>query len=333
MTRTPRPYRLHSAPRTARIAAVAALLTTLLALPASASAQSEAAADAAAAVDASGDPAGTSRPRPLWEVGAVAFGTRQQAYPGSALTVSNGLALPWLIYRGRWLRADEGTFGVRALKTPRTEIDIGFAGAFGSSASESAVRRGMPDIGTLVEFGPRLKLNLGTLDASSEGTPGAAGAATAPLAVRSPTPDGLRWRLALPLRGVFDLSDGLAHRGLSFEPELGLSLRSGRWRLGASLSAVIGDRRLAGVFYGVDPVFATATRPAYTARAGLITTRLGFNASTDLGPDWRVFGFARLDSVAGAANRASPLVERTRGTSYGVGLSWTWLRSERMTTN
>jgi len=325
MTLTHRPVRLHSVPRLARIAAVAALLTTLLALPASASAQSEAAADAAAAADASSDPAGTSRPRPLWEVGAVAFGTRQQAYPGSALTVSNSLALPWFIYRGRWLRADEGTFGVRALKTPRSEIDIGFAGAFGSSASQSAVRRGMPDIGTLVEFGPRLKLNLGTLGTAPPGTPGAAGTAAGR--------DGLRWRLALPLRGVFDLSDGLAHRGLSFEPELGVSLRSGAWRLGASLGAVIGDRRLTGVFYGVDPVFATASRPAYTARAGLITTRLGFNASTDLGPDWRVFGFARLDSVAGAANRASPLVERTRGTSYGIGLSWTWLRSERMTTN
>jgi hypothetical protein len=34
-----------------------------------------------------------------------------------------------------------------------------------------------------------------------------------------------------------------------------------------------------------------------------------------------------MDSVAGAANRASPLVERTYGASAGIGLSWTWLRS------
>jgi outer membrane protein len=41
-----------------------------------------------------------------------------------------------------------------------------------------------------------------------------------------------------------------------------------------------------------------------------------------------VFGFARVDSVAGAANRASPLVQQRNGATVGLGVSWTWLRSE-----
>ena len=80
------------------------------------------------------------------------------------------------------------------------------------------------------------------------------------------------------------------------------------------------------------PEFVIPGRPSYEARAGLISTRLSFNASRRLGQDWRVFGFARMDSVAGAANRSSPLVESRSGTSFGLGLSWTWLRSDTLAT-
>ena len=97
----------------------------------------------------------------------------------------------------------------------------------------------------------------------------------------------------------------------------------------ASLANQWADRRLARTFYAVDPVYATAERTAYEARSGLLATRLGLTVSRSLSPDWRLFGFARLDSVAGAANRDSPLVRRTTGGSVGIGVAWTWLRSER----
>lgn len=260
---------------------------------------------AQAAADESDEPdeRGTAPALPLWEVGGFAIGGQQLAYPGSRQRVGVGLALPFAIYRGRVLRADEGTVGLRAFKTARSEVDVGFAGAFGSSAGETSARRGMPDIGTLVEFGPRLKLRLGA-----------------------------GFRAALPLRGVFDLSDGFNHRGMAFEPEISWSTRAAGWRLGSSLSWVVGDERLARSFYGVAPEFVIPGRPSYEARAGLISTRLSFNASRRLGQDWRVFGFARMDSVAGAANRSSPLVESRSGTSFGLGLSWTWLRSDTLAT-
>lgn len=44
--------------------------------------------------------------------------------------------------------------------------------------------------------------------------------------------------------------------------------------------------------------------------------------------NWRAFGFTRVDSVAGAANEASPLVRRTTGATVGLGLAWTWRRSD-----
>jgi len=86
---------------------------------------------------------------PLWELGAFAVGVSQQAYPGSDQQVQRGLALPFLVYRGRFLRADRETAGLLAVKTPLYEIDIGVAGSFGSASDEIEARRGMPDLGTL----------------------------------------------------------------------------------------------------------------------------------------------------------------------------------------
>lgn len=241
---------------------------------------------------------------PLWEIGGVGLGVSQQAYPGASQRVGRGLALPYLIYRGKYFRADRESLGLRAVNTPQFELDVGFAGAFGSRSDEVDARRGMPDLGTLVEFGPRLKWHLG------EG------------------PAGGRVRAEFALRGVFDLDDRLSHKGISFEPRLIYERRaSGGWRYGTSAGVVVGNRRLADTFYGVAPAFATAGRPAYTAESGLIAWRLGANVSHDLTPNLRLFGFVRLDSVAGAANRASPLVQKTTGTSVGVGLTYTFARS------
>ena len=254
----------------------------------------------------SAPPDADSRTRPLWEVGAVGLGVSQQAYPGSDRQVNRALALPWLVYRGRYLRADNEGVGLRAVRTPRYEFDVSAAGAFGSRAGDDPKRQGMPDLGTLVEIGPRLRVHLGG------------------------TPEGGRWRLDLPLRGVYDLSDSLAYRGAVFQPGISWQRRSpSGWNIGAGASLVIADERLARTFYAVDPAYATAARPAYEAQAGLLATRFSATLSKSITPDWTLFGFARLDSVAGAANRDSPLVSRTAGASVGVGASWTWMRSSQ----
>ena len=257
-------------------------------------------------------PAGAQSPAPspaadsLWEVGGAAFGLTQQAWPGASEDVRRAIALPYVLYRGPLLRIDRGAFGLRAVKRPDFELDIGFSGSLGSSAQDTVARQGMPELGTLVEFGPRGRWNLGS------------------------APGGGQWRLELPLRGVFDVNDRFASRGFALEPEIqwnspGLA----GWRLTVGASALLGDRQLAGTFYDVAPSYATARRPAYEAKAGLIAWRLGLSGSYRLTPDWRIFGFGRLDSVAGGANAGSPLVSRTTGYSVGVGLQWTWMRSSR----
>lgn len=244
-------------------------------------------------------------PLPLWELGVFGMGLRQQAYPGSSQQIDRALVLPFFIYRGQYFRADRGGVGLRAVKTDTVEVDVGASGAFGSNSNDIEARQGMPDLGTLVEFGPRVKWHLGS------------------------GPGKGRWRAELALRGVFDLTDKLKDKGLSLEPELIFERSTGGGlRYGTSVGLVFGDARLTDTFYGVAPTYATAARPAYTAHSGLIMARLSLNLSQRLSPNLRVFGFARLTSVDGAANTASPLVRQNTGSTLGFGLLYTFSRSQ-----
>jgi outer membrane scaffolding protein for murein synthesis (MipA/OmpV family) len=247
---------------------------------------------------------------PLWELGAFGINVSQQAYPGADEYINRTLALPYFVYRGEFLRAERNSAGLRAIKTKNFELDIGVAGAFGSRSADIAVRRGMPDLGTLVEFGPRLKWNIAEM------------------------PGGGRWLMELPLRGVFDLNDRGFHRGMSFEPKLTFQSRAqGEWLYSTSAGAIFADQRLASTLYGVESRYSLAERPTYAAEAGLMAWRLSASASRKLSPDWRLFGFVRIDSVSGAANQLSPLVKRNDGATMGLGITYTWLRSSQSASN
>lgn len=244
---------------------------------------------------------------PLWEIGAAGGVVSMPAYPASTERSSRVLILPFFIYRGEVLRADRSSISARVLRSDDYEFDIGFAASLPANSDDIAARSGMPDLGTLVEFGPRLKMTL----------------------VR-PAP-GSQLRLELPVRAVLELNRGVRAQGISFEPELVYEIRdfSAGWRLSANASLVFGDRKLNRYFYGVSPQFATGARPAYEAQAGLMATRLGLSAAKDLTPEVRVFGFVRYERYDGSANRDSPLFLQSHGASAGIGLTWTLRRSAR----
>ena len=291
------------------------VFATICLLSNSALAQDDAALNAPAQVPgvqvfrAQATPANPATRLPLWEAGLFGIAVTQPAYPGSEEHVSRALGLPYLIYRGKYLRAERGGVGLRALKTPRIEVDVGFAASLGSHSSDIAVRQGMADLGTMIEFGPRLKIKLGDI---ANG--------------RSQS------RLQFPLREVIDISNGFVSRGIAFEPEWVIDTRLPRhWFVSTSLGAIFGDTKLGDTYYGVAPGEATATRNSYTASSGLIALRAGLLAAHTLTPDLRLFYIFRIESLAGAANRDSPLVRRNVGWGAGIGISWALARSEQST--
>jgi len=244
---------------------------------------------------------------PLWEAGLIAGGMTQPAYPGADERASLLLGLPFVVYRGEYLRIDRNTVGVRAIKTPRTEVDIGFSASLGSRAADSEARRGMDDLGTLLEFGPRLKINLGEV---SDG--------------RSTS------RIQIPMRAVFDANDHFKYHGIAYELQWVKDMElPDNWIVTTNLGAVFGDQQLADTFYRVAPAEATPVRPAYNAKSGLIALRATLWASRLFTPDARFFSYIRADSVTGSANYDSPLVRRETGWTIGIGLAWTLAHSER----
>jgi outer membrane scaffolding protein for murein synthesis (MipA/OmpV family) len=242
---------------------------------------------------------------PLWEVGLFGGAATTPAYPGADDHSTRALVLPLLIYRGKVLRADRSGIGARLINTERVELDLGFALSLPARSDDVAARAGMPDLNSLLEFGPRLKVLLA-----------------------EPTPTS-RVRLELPLRVPLELGNGFRRQGLVFEPRVVFETRdtSGKWQADANLGAVFGNARLNQYFYEVAPQYANATRPAYQATGGLMMTRLGLSLSRRVSPDWRVFCFARYDNYTHAANRDSPLFRKNSGLSVGVGFTWTAYRS------
>ena len=251
-------------------------------------------------------PANVEPKLPLWEIGLLGLGFTQSAYPGSENRSNLLLALPYIVYRGKYLRTDRGSVGVRALKTPRLEVDVGLAASLGSQSSDIEARRGMADLGTMVEFGPRLKINLGDISNGPSNS-----------------------RLQFPLRGVIDVSHEYRLKGIAFEPRWVTDTPlPHHWRISTNLGAVFGDSRLTNTFYGVAPSEATPTRTSYSSKPGLIVIRAGLSASYKLTPDARLFLGMRLESLAGAANRNSPLIRQNSGWAAGIGLAWGLAYSE-----
>jgi outer membrane scaffolding protein for murein synthesis (MipA/OmpV family) len=193
-------------------------------------------------------------------------------------------------------------------KNSFAEFDIGFSGALRASSDDVKVRSGMPELGFLLEFGPRAKLNLAR-----------------------PSPDSVM-RLELPLRGVFEFNSGVHYRGLTFEPkftynkrDLGLG-----WGFSGSLGLIYGDQQFNQYLYGVPSEYATSSRSAYTAKAGLITPRAQLTLSHKLNSDVRMFAFSRTDFSGMGVNTDSPLHLKERGTALGLGVIWTLGRSSQL---
>lgn len=247
--------------------------------------------------------------KPLWELGLGGVALSQLAYPGSSVRLDRFLVVPYFIYRGPFFRIDNGDLALRALRSKRFELDIGLAAAFGSRGSEVPVRQGMPSLGTLLEIGPRLKYRLGPIVSGRPNN-------QHPLTV------------VFPLRGVFDIDDSFAFRGWTFEPKIQWRHKlPHRFNLRLSAGLLFGTRKLNDVYYGVGSSFATASRAAFEADGGLITSRLSISLSRRIARNWRLVGFARLDHIGGAANEDSPLVDRVTGWTAGFGFSWKVLES------
>lgn len=249
----------------------------------------------------------STQQKPRWEAGIAGVGFRVADYPASDEYRTLALPVPYFVYHGRVLRSDDQGSRMRRKLTPYAEIDISGGGALASDSSDSQARDGMPDLGYLVELGPNLRLSINGPTARS------------------------KIFANLPVRGVISIGDpGLNWRGVMFAPELAYRqerVLGTELALRVSLASQFVSAALGEYFYEVEPRYATAQRPAYSASGGYLGSSLGVRIDHQLSRRIRLFTTLRYYSYSGAANEDSPLFRTDHGYTAGLGLSWTFLQS------
>jgi outer membrane scaffolding protein for murein synthesis (MipA/OmpV family) len=236
---------------------------------------------------------------PLWEAGVGIGATTLPHYRGSNQSRTWVLPIPYVDYRGEVFKADDRRY--RSLLGDRIEAEFSLSGS--PPAKDNDARRGMPDLDPTLEIGPSLNIALYRSDNRMES-----------LEVR------------LPVRTVF--SSDFSHvrqAGWVFQPNLSLdfknALGSRGWKLGLQGSLIYTDRRYNRYFYAVDPIFATADRPAFDPSGGYGGLNL-LAALSKRFPGFWVGGFAKWDSVGGAVFADSPLVKTRSNLSGGLAIAW-----------
>ena len=248
--------------------------------------------------------------KPLWEAGLFNGAVRYPDYRGSDEYTAYILPLPYFIYRGELIRINrEGVKGI-FWSNDRIETALSLSG-WPPVNKDNKARQGMPEIGAIAEIGPGIKIFIREREAED------------PLYIKA----GVRAAVSADN----DLS--VAYRGLRGDAKLVYRnrtwLKDQKIKLGLAAGVSFANRAYTDFLYGVDPIYATATRPAYSADGGYA----GFNASAyavkKLNDRWLVRAYYRWDNLSGTAFADSPLVKTENNHIVGIALTWRIFESDK----
>jgi len=244
---------------------------------------------------------------PLWEYGLGAGAVVLNDYPGAAS--AHLYPVPWgyLIYNGKFLKADRD--GVRGLLVDRKWIEINMSANLTAPVRNNAARSGMPELRSTVELGPSLDLHLFRSENAR-----------------------VKLDLNLPVRAALTIEARPEQIGWVFEPNINIDIRdvfgAPGWNLGMATGPQFANARYDNYFYSVAPQYALPTRPAYEAPSGYSGSKI-VAAISKRYPRFRFAAYLHYDTLAGASFVMSPLVERRHDWSGGFGFAWMIARSHQ----
>jgi outer membrane scaffolding protein for murein synthesis (MipA/OmpV family) len=245
---------------------------------------------------------------PLWEFGLGAGAIAFQDYRGSDTTHAYPLPVPYIVYNGKFLKADRD--GVRGTLFNQDWLEVNLSFNLTTPVRNDRERSGMPDLRSTVEVGPSFDFHLLRSDDRR-----------------------IKLDLRIPLRAAATVEASPRIVGWTFSPRLNLDLRNpfglAGWNLGLLAGPLFADRRYHDYFYSVAPAFATASRPQFTAQGGYAGTQT-LAALSKRYPKFWVGAYMRYDTLAGAAFVDSPLVQRKSYWTGGFGFAWMIQRSAQV---
>jgi len=243
---------------------------------------------------------------PLWEagIGAGAFSLPQ--YMGSDERYTYPFAFPYLIYRGERWRLDRSGLRNRIFDSDRLSLDLSLSGGLPVKNSNKA-RAGMPDIHWTGEIGPRLRWQISDSDR-------------------------IGWSVSLASRAAVNIKG--KYVGWVTEPYLRYIYRvpvsEGNLRIKMDIGALYGSQKYHETYYGVAPIYATATRSAYQAKAGLHSIYVKARVRYPLSDNLELFASLQARTLAGGVVKDSPLVKSKVYTTAALGVVWLFATSDEM---
>ncbi len=239
-------------------------------------------------------------------MGVGVVGINLPFYPGSSQDAAYAFPFPYLRVESEYLNIDQG---IESKLFRSNKVRLSLSGGLGVpvNSADSTAREGMPDLDLVLQLGPSLDV---IFDKRSK---------------------GLReFRLELPLRvAVATDFSSTQNIGWLFEPRLVYESRrkhKSGWAYEYTAGLRFATDKYHAYYYDVDPLFATPTRPQYSAAGGY------GGLFTDLVASWRqrnliYFAWVRYQYLGGAQYEQSPLFEDKNYFFVGIGLNWIFAES------
>jgi MipA family protein len=247
--------------------------------------------------------------KPLWEAGLGVAGILFPDYRGSDELETYPVPLPYIIYRGDFLKADRDGVRGELFNRKYAELSLSVSGSVPVNSDDNEVREGMPDLKPTLELGPSLDLHLWQSAASD-----------------------IKVDLVLPLRFPITLESTPHSVGWVVAPRLNVDIDNVGgavgWEAGLGVGPVFASSKYHEYFYSVPSRFATAQRPEYDADGGYSGMHVLASLSKRF-PSYWVGAYVRIDSLHGAAFNESPLVRQNYSFSGGIGIAWMIGKSQR----
>lgn len=246
---------------------------------------------------------------PLWEAGLGVAAINLPDYRGSDQSQTYFLPIPYVVYRGDFLKADRNGVRTMLFDNDKLEINLSVNGTLPVTSKNNRARRGMSDLKPTVEVGGNASVNLWTSSNTD-----------------------MKLDVRLPVRAAITVESPPKQIGWLFSPNLNLDIRNPAgftgWRLGMLAGPLYQSHKYNAYFYSVGSADATTDRPVYNAPGGYSGSQFTMAVSKRF-PRYWVGGFLRYDTLAGAVFDDSPLVRKRNAVSAGVAISWVLGESSR----
>jgi len=241
---------------------------------------------------------------PRWEAGIAAGVASLPQYMGSDERYTIAVPVPFVIYRGDRVNLDRGGLRAELFGTKKVSVDASL-GVGLPVRNTNRARVGMPALHFSLQAGPRINWRVYENESNE-------------------------WTLRLPWRGVMDIKGN--YLGWVSEPDVKVHMNPAEdISIRLTAGALFASKKYNATYYSVDPIYATAARPAYQARGGLHSLGVSAAVFWNINSRLRLFSSVRYRNLSPGVVANSPLVKSQHYVSTVVGLAWSFYQSDERT--